>query len=265
MHTPSILASRNWDPAATDLTADPPTAVLVHGITGWSRTWWRVAPALAERGWRAVGLDLRGHGNSPPIIGVASAKSLAADIEVTMEHLAIDRVDAIIAHSLGAAVTMELVHRRPEIARRVVLEDPPGQTRANDVAFQGNLEHEVLAARRDPEAEVRRELAENPAWLPEDARQDVEGRAICDLAGILASLRADTGVRSPELAPVLGVPALYLLADERRSALGPARALLIGALPPNARLVELDSGHTIHRDRFDAYLAEVLRWLDEPG
>jgi hypothetical protein len=25
--------------------------------------------------------------------------------------------------------------------------------------------------------------------------------------------------------------------------------------------VEFDSGHTIHRDRFDAYLAEVLPWL----
>ena len=265
MSTPSVLASRQWDPAGADPSADPPIAILVHGITGWSRTWWRVGPALAERGWRVIGLDLRGHGNSPPIIGVASAMTCATDIEVTLEHLAIDRVDAIVAHSLGAAVTMELVHLRPELARRVVLEDPPGQTRADDLDFQSTLEREVLSARGDPQAEVRRELAENPAWLPEDARQDVEGRAMCDLAGILDSLRADTGVRPAELAPVLGVPALYLLADERRSAVGASRARLIRALPPDASLVEFDSGHTIHRDRFDAYIAEVLRWLGEPG
>ena len=264
MSTPGVLASRDWNPAEADPTADPPIAVLVHGITGWSRTWWRAGPALAQRGWRVIGLDLRGHGNSPPIIGVASAMTLATDIEVTMEHLAVDRVDAIVAHSLGAAVTMELVLRRPEIARRVVLEDPPGQTRADDPDFQASLERQVLAARRDPEAEVRRELAENPAWLPEDARQDVEGRAMSDLDGILASLRANTGVRAPELAPLLEVPALYLLADERRSALGASRARLIGALPPEATLVEFDSGHTIHRDRFDAYIAEVVRWLGEP-
>jgi pimeloyl-ACP methyl ester carboxylesterase len=167
-----------------------------------------------------------------------------------------------VAHSLGAAVTMELVHRQPELARRVVLEDPPGQTRADDVDFQANLEREVLAARRDPEAEVRRELAENPAWLPEDARHDVEGRAMCDLDGILASLRGDTGVRAPDLAADLRLPALYLLADEQRSALGPLRARLIGGLPPEAAVVELDSGHTVHRDRFDAYLAAVLAWVD---
>ena len=143
-----------------------------------------------------------------------------------------------------------------------MLEDPPGQTRADDVEFQAHLERENLAARRDPEAEVRRELAENPAWLPEDARQNVEGRALCDIEGILASLRANTGVRPAELAPRLRVPALYLIADEERSALGAARARLIGSLPATSEAIEIDSGHTIHRDRFDAYMAEVLRWLE---
>ena len=261
MSTPAVLASREWRPPDTASAEDSPVALLVHGITGWSRTWWRVAPALADRGWRVVALDLRGHGHSPLIDGAANATSLAADIEMTMKDLGIAPVDVIIAHSLGAAVTMELVHRRPDITRRVVLEDPPGQTRADDSAFQQHLEREVLAARDDPEAEVRRELTENPTWLPEDASQDVEGRAMSDLVGILASLRADTGVRAPDLAPVLEVPAFYLLADEPRSVLGASRARLIRELPPNAEFVEFDSGHTIHRDRFDAYLAEVLRWL----
>jgi esterase len=172
-------------------------------------------------------------------------------------------VDALIAHSLGAAVSMELAHRRPQLVRRLVLEDPPGQTRADDLDFQASLEREVLAARRKPEADVRRELAENPGWLEEDARQNVEGRALCDLTGILASLRADTGVRPLELAPSLAVPALYLVADEERSVLGAQRARLVASLPPGARAVELDSGHTIHRDRFDEYLAHVLRWLSQ--
>jgi pimeloyl-ACP methyl ester carboxylesterase len=260
MDQPVILATHEW-PARTDAGPAAPIAVLVHGITGWWRTWWRVGPALADRGWRVIAVDLRGHGTSPPIDGVATAESLASDFAVTMEALGAMRLDALIGHSLGAAVAMELLHRRPEIARRAVLEDPPGQTRADDTEYQANLERETLAARRDPEAEVRRELAENPTWLPEDARQDVEGRAVCGLEGILASLRADTGVRSAELAPVLRVPSLYLIADEGRSALGTERARLLGSLPAGAEAVEFDSGHTIHRDRFDAYLAEVVRWL----
>lgn len=258
----NLLATHEWPPARPDAGAAPPVAVLVHGITGWWRTWWRVGPALADRGWRVIAVDLRGHGTSPRIDGVATAESLAADVAATIDALAVAPVDALIGHSLGAAVAMELAHRRPDIARRLVLEDPPGQTRADDVEFQEHLERETVAARRDPEAEVRRELAENPAWLPEDGRQNVEGRAMCDLDGILVSLRSNTGVRPAELAPSLRVPALYLLADEERSALGDRRAQLIGSLPAEAQAVEMDSGHTIHRDRFDAYMAEVLRWLE---
>jgi len=258
MPQPTVLATHEWADAGTPA----PVVVLVHGITGWWRTWWRVAPALAARGWGAVAVDLRGHGASAPIDGVATAGSLADDLETTIASLGLTTVHALIAHSLGAAVAMELAHRRPDLAGRLVLEDPPGQTRADDHEFQATIERETLAARHDPEAEVRRELAENPAWAPEDARQDVEGRALCDLEGILASLRSDTGVRPTELAPLLRVPALYLVAEEGRSALGAKRGRLLGSLPADARAVELESGHTIHRDRFDAYLAEVLRWLD---
>lgn len=261
MQPTAPLATHAWPPSGRGAGDSAPLVVLVHGITGWWRTWWRVAPALAQRGWRVVAVDQRGHGTSPPIEGIATAESLAADLAATIASLDVNRVDALVAHSLGAAVSMELAHRQPGLVRRLVLEDPPGQTRADDLEFQANLEREVLAARRDPESEVRRELAENPDWLEEDARQDVEGRALCDVDGILASLRANTGVRTAELAPSLRPPALYLLADAERSALGARRADVLGSLPRQAEAIELDSGHTIHRDRFDAYLAEVLRWL----
>ena len=254
------LVTHEWSPAGPDGDSAP-IAVFVHGITGWWRTWWRVGPALADRGWRVIAVDLRGHGDSPPIDGRATAESFAADLGATIDALGVLHLDALVGHSLGAAVVMELAHRRPDIARRLVLEDPPGQTRADDTQFQDTLEREGLAARADPDAEVRRELTENPSWQTEDAIQNVEGRAKADLAGILASLRANTGVRTAELAPALRVPALYLLADERRSAIGDKRQQLVGSLPAGSSVTELDSGHTVHRDRFDDYVSEVLGWI----
>ncbi|MEO7295262.1 MAG: alpha/beta hydrolase [Candidatus Limnocylindria bacterium] len=258
-----LLATHEWSPTSTDAGAAAPVAVLGHGITGWWRTWWRVGPALADRGWRVIGVDLRGHGGSPPIGGTATVATLALDVAATVGALEVAPVDVIVAHSLGAAVSMELAYRRPELTRRLVLEDPPGQTRADDAEFQATLEREVLAARSSPEAEIRRELVENPAWLNEDARQDIEGKAACDLEGILASLRANTGVRAVELASRLQIPALYLIADEERSVLGAERSRLIGSLPSQATAVEFDAGHTIHRDRFDAYMDTLQRWLEE--
>lgn len=263
MHDPVRLFAHEWPAQRVESGAQPPVVVLVHGVTGWWRTWWRVAPAMTARGWRVIGVDLRGHGESPPIEGVASAASLAADLGATLDGLGVVPLDLLLGHSLGAAVCMELVHARPEVARRVALEDPPGQTRADDVEFQEHLEQEVMAARADPDAEVRRELAEHPSWLEEDARQNVEGRARCDVEGILASLRADTGVRAPELARRIAIPALYLVADAERSVLGAQRQALIDSLPSQARAVEFDAGHTIHRDRFEEYVAAVANWLAE--
>jgi pimeloyl-ACP methyl ester carboxylesterase len=259
----ATLASREWRPADPAAARQAPVIVLVHGIVGWSRTWWRVAPVLVERGWRVIAVDQRGHGASPRIDGAATVRDLAADLAAMIAALGLGSVDAIIGHSLGAAATLELAYERPEIARRIVLEDPPGQTRSDDGEFQANLEREVWAARTRFADEVQRELAENPTWHPEDARQNVEGRAVCDIGGILASLRANTGVRAPELAPLLHRPALYLVADGDRSALGEHREPLLRSLPAQAAAVEFACGHTIHRDRFDDYMATLLRWLDE--
>ncbi|MEV2226577.1 alpha/beta fold hydrolase, partial [Nocardia vinacea] len=39
-------------------------AVLVHGMTTDSGSWWRLGPVLAERGYRVLAPDLPGHGCS---------------------------------------------------------------------------------------------------------------------------------------------------------------------------------------------------------
>jgi pimeloyl-ACP methyl ester carboxylesterase len=208
-----------------------------------------------------MAVDLRGHGNSPRIEGHATIGDLADDLAAVIEHTGTP-VGALIGHSLGAAVSAELAYLRPELVRRLVLEDPPAIARADDLTWQSNLERELLAAHADPDGEVAREVASNPAWQEEDARQDVEGKQLADREGIVASFRHDIGTRVPELAPLLTVPTLYLMADEGRSVFaGDARRRLAANLPGHSRLVVMDAGHTIHRDRFDEYLAEVLAWI----
>jgi pimeloyl-ACP methyl ester carboxylesterase len=257
-----ILATHEWPPARTD--AEAPVAVLVHGVTGWHRTWWRVGPALAERGWRVIAVDQRGHGRSPRIAGVATIDDVAEDLEAAIERNATPPIDLLVGHSLGAVVSMRLALRRPGIARRLVLEDPPSIDRASDEEFFASIRDGVRAAGETPAGEVARELAENPRWLEEDARQDVEGRALADAEGIVASLRNPRPFAVMEAAADLAVPTLFLLADDERSVLvGPARERLRATLPATSRIREFDSGHTIHRDRLDEYLVAILEWAPE--
>ena len=256
-----VLATHEWPPSETDAGAAAPIAVLVHGVMSWWRTWWRVGPALAAAGWRVIAVDQRGHGNSPRIEGHATIGHMAGDLAAVVERTGAP-ADALIGHSLGAAVGAELAYLRPELVRRLVLEDPPAIVRTDDVAWQSNVERELLAAHADLGGEVAREIASNPAWREEDARQDVEGKQLADGEGIVASFRHDIGTRVPELAPLLTVPTLYLMADEDRSVFtGEARRRLATNLPEHSRMEVMDAGHTIHRDRFDEYVTRVLAWI----
>jgi pimeloyl-ACP methyl ester carboxylesterase len=240
--------------------------VLVHGSMGWHRTWWRVGPALAKQGWRVTAVDQLGHGHSPGIERTATIDDFADALEATIRSRFPGVVDVLIGHSFGAVVSMRLAEREPGLVRRLVLEDPPSIDRTKDEAFLASIVEGVRLAREQPEAEVRRELTENPAWLPEDARQDVEGRALTDAEGMVALFRRPRGFDVDDLGPRLPMPVLWILGDERRSVLlGEPRNRLRRALPGNARLLEADAGHTVHRDQFDLYLATVLDWVQAPG
>lgn len=265
MAVPAELATHEWLPTRDDASVEAPVAVLVHGVTGWWRTWWRVGPAMADRGWRVIAVDQRGHGTSPRLEEPASLDDLADDLDASIERHATPPVDVLIGHSLGAMVAMTLARRRPSIARRLVLEDPPSIDRTTDEEFFASLRAGVRGAKEAPGAEVERELAENPRWLRGDAEQNVQGRAMTDAEGIVESLRRPRPFTVAGSAAELEVPTLYLLADEERSVLtGAARARLRDELPPEARILEFEAGHTIHRDSFDGYMAAILDWAQPP-
>ncbi len=253
------LATHEWPPAVEGREAR--TAVLVHGITGWWRTWWRVGPALAERGWRVVAVDQRAHGRSPAG-EPGTIDDLASDLEAAIDRHADAPVGALIGHSLGAAVSQRLASRRPDIAERMVLEDPPGRARHADSEWLEHLCREIEAARERPEEEVRRELTEHPSWLEEDARQDVEGRALTRADVIVASMRQPRGFDVADLAAEIRIPTRYVLASLDRSVFPEEpRRRLRANLPAGSDIVELEGGHTLHRDAFDAYVATVLDFI----
>jgi pimeloyl-ACP methyl ester carboxylesterase len=245
------LATRCWGD-------DGPLAVLVHGVTSSSRTWWRVGPALAGRGFRVVAVDLRGHGASPRTVAGLGLADLAADVAGTVEG----PVELLVGHSLGALVSLELVRRRPGFARRLVLEDPPGASSIDWAGVAAGIEADTRRAVADPGA-LRRELeAANSAWPPGEAERRVADLADCDGQAIAAALRHGVPFDLPALLAAARLPVLMLLADESLGSNlnGLDRKAAVEALGGGATRV-LPAGHSVHREALDPWLAAVDAWL----
>jgi pimeloyl-ACP methyl ester carboxylesterase len=262
-------------------------------VTSSSRTWWRVGPALAARGFRVVAVDLRGHGASPRAAAGLAAADLAADVAETLAQGAAAAgpgasgaavpagvasgprastpvVDLLVGHSLGARVALELLAARPGFARRLVVEDPPGPGSVDWAGLADGIEADALRAVADPEG-LRRDLeVANPGWPPGEAERRVADLADCDATAIAAALRPGVPFDPAALTAATRLPVLLLLAEEAlgSSLAGVDRKAVVAALSPEGladpanRVVRvLPVGHSIHRESLDGWLAALDAWL----
>lgn len=111
-----IAADRQGDPLSR-------AVVFLHGGGQTRRSWGRAAAAVAKRGWQAVTIDLRGHGESDwSSEGDYRVVSFAADVQEVLRGLPPKPV--LVGASLGGFTSMLLAGEiSPGIASAVVLVD----------------------------------------------------------------------------------------------------------------------------------------------
>ena len=234
----------------TDL---PRTAVLLHGVTSNSQSWSRVGPALADVGFRCYAPDLRGHGVSPRSDGNYQLDKMLADLT---ENLPL-APDLLVGHSFGgllATLAAANEHMRPA---GLVLEDPVL------VFADQELPARLLAA---DEANLPRDvegtLRANPRWT----RTDAEGKVASlrdlnwDHMRQVFSENAPWDVRGTVLEVARRIPTLLIL-PESSFYVPAADAHTLEQELGAANVVHVPgTGHSVHRDDLDAYLAAITRW-----
>lgn len=217
------------------------SAVLIHGIMSDHRTWRRVGPALADRGYRVIGVDLRGHGASGR--GDYSAETWADDLVETLPV----GLDLVIGHSLGGMALALAVERLAPM--RAVYCDPAWALNRADganprlfVDFKHATRNMIATSNpRWEDADVEVELSTLAAWDPETSY------ALC-------------GQHAVDRTPPRPVVPSLVLAAELSTMVSPALSNRLTETGFEVRVVS-GAGHTAHRDDFDGFMDSLNGWV----
>ena len=89
-------------------------AFLLHGILGSKQNWRGFARKLSRAlpGWEIVTVDLRNHGDSPPLPGPHTVAACSADLAGLAEHLG-RRPAVVCGHSFGGKVALATARDHP--------------------------------------------------------------------------------------------------------------------------------------------------------
>lgn len=231
-------------------------ALLVHGIMSDSRTWRQVGPALAERGYRAVAVDLRGHGASGRSEHYPT-EAFAANLVETAQ--ALGGVEVAIGHSLGGVTVLHAAEAlRPA---RAIYVDPAWPIAQPDEIFDPGI-----FVRYADLATAKSIAALHPTWAAEDVAIEVATFAVWDRQTALdlsknaeAALKAGTAGDGTGLPLLPVVPSLVLLPGH--SAVIQARhAETLRERGFTLRTVPR-AGHTVHRDDFEGFMTALEGWI----
>ncbi|NLY95213.1 MAG: alpha/beta hydrolase [Myxococcales bacterium] len=132
-----------------------PLVLMCHGFPGLSYSFRHQLRALAEAGFRAVALDMRGYGRSdrPLEVEAYQAAHVESDLVATLAHFGEERA-FLVGHDFGARAVLGFSLRHPSRVRGVVsLAVPYG------VQYRGARSKEKTAPRKP--SEVYAEIAKN--------------------------------------------------------------------------------------------------------
>lgn len=117
-----LLRVREWG------NPEAPAILALHGLRGFSGTWRGLARALGE-GYRVIGVDQRGRGESSWDHEVNYyTEAYLADLEATVTELGLGRF-VLLGHSMGGTTAYAYAARHPDRLVALIIEDiAPGSS-----------------------------------------------------------------------------------------------------------------------------------------
>jgi pimeloyl-ACP methyl ester carboxylesterase len=224
--------------------------LLLHGAGGSTRHWRWMRRELPP--WTpTIAVDLPGHGDSDgPMPGTLA--EMAGGVRDAVTELGGGRPAAVVAHSFGGLVALQLALEHPDLVHALVLIGSAGR-----IMPHPELVRQLAVARADPEFFRG---AFTPGLDPdriEVVLDDLSRVRVAtpaamfatDLTGGLGGIRARTLVITARGDPVVS----------------PRRSRALAAAIPGARTAVLEGGHYLHLERPAEVAALIQNLLTGPG
>lgn len=257
---------------------DAPTVLFLHGSGQTRQSWSRALGEAIKRGYRAISLDLRGHGDSDwSPDGLYGLDRFTADVREVIKHIGGKPV--LVGASLGGLIGIPIASAVPQEAGALVLVDVTPRIEmkgANEViAFMDSAPHGFASLDEAADAVS--------AYLPHRPRPSNTSGLMRNLRlrngryywhwdpafahmGRDAQAKAQVEVEGPNpmeiAARAINIPTL-LIRGGRSQIVSEASAREFLELVPHAEFVDVaDAHHMVAGDANDAFNNAVFSFID---
>jgi pimeloyl-ACP methyl ester carboxylesterase len=266
-----------WDPDAEPVG----TVVLLHGGGQARGSWTRSAAALAARGWTALAVDQRGHGDSDwAADGDYTIDAFVADTRAIVRAVVAEqgRPPVLVGASLGGWISLLAEGEEAGHARGLVLVDITHRTERQGVdrirefmlahrAGFGSLD-EVADALHEYQPDRPRQS--DPQKLSRNVRRHADGRWYWHWDPAFMGSVGNDGGRGPEVTPerlaaaARKVTVPTLLVRGRQSDVVSVEAVreMLDLIPGSTYADVADAGHMVVGDDNDVFTGALLGLLD---
>jgi pimeloyl-ACP methyl ester carboxylesterase len=272
-----------------------PLVLFLHGFPEFWWAWHEILPQVADAGFRAVAMDLRGYGASDKPPRGYDGYTLAADVTGVIRALG-ERSAMVVGAGAGGMIGWAAATFHPKMVSRLVVlgsahplrlrtalfADPRGQMAASAPILKFQVPRYEHVLTKDDAAMIGELMADwgSPRWTdsPEFGEYSARCReamqipqaAFCSLEAYrwvfrsamrLQGFRFVKLMQKPMITPTLQLHGALDRATLPRTAQGSGRYVVA---PYEWRLIA-DAGHFLHQEAPDLVTGEILRWLKTPS